>query len=106
MTAVIEQKDYREETVENYLTVEPKLVVTVAMNQVRWCHIPRVKPKECNDRLDVGAERGQSANNLTQKLFSRGKRYRKNIFLCESHSDPYKIHSFTTQMLHKNSYVL
>lgn len=35
MTAVIEQKGYREETVENYLTVEPKLVVTAATNQVK-----------------------------------------------------------------------
>lgn len=103
MTAVIEQKDYREETVENYLIVEPKLVMTVAMYQVRCCQIPRVRPTECNDSLDMGAERGQSANNLTQKLFSRGECYRKAIFLYESHYGPYKIHSFTTQMLHKNS---
>ena len=65
-----------------------------------------MKTKESNDRLDVGAERGQSAKDPTLKLFSRREGYQKATFLTESHSGPYKIHSFTTQMLHKNSYVL
>lgn len=35
MTTIIQQKGYREETVMSYLTVEPKLKMTVAMNLVK-----------------------------------------------------------------------